>query len=655
MGTIAILDQNTIDKIAAGEVVERPASVVKELVENAIDAGATAITVEIRDGGISFIRITDNGSGIPSDQVPLAFLRHATSKIRSVEELSQIASLGFRGEALSSISAVSQVEMITKTPDSLTGTRYVIEGGIEKNMEEVGAPNGTTFLVRNLFYNTPARQKFLRTAMTEANAVTQVVEQLALSHPGISFKYMVNTQTKLHTSGNRNLKELVYHIYGRDIARELIEIHSESSLLHVDGFIGKPVVSRGNRNFENYYVNDRYVKSKLLAKAIEDGYHTSMMQHKYPFTLLYIQMDGTAVDVNVHPTKMELRFSRQEEIYAQITKMITDALHHREQIVHVSLDEKKKEEEKSLIREQIPEPFEQKRRQNDQALRPALPVHPVSPSGRMPVFPEKENRSLSETGTYSKTQSRKDECLTKEEEALFQKNLKTSREFSAQKHSAADTVTEEQPLRQAEQMELFEDDFLSKEAKKSHTVIGQVFDTYWLVQYEDNLYIIDQHAAHEKILYERMMKNYREKEILSQMVSPPMVVTLTTKEGELLNRHAGLFASFGYEISAFGGNEYAISAVPHNLYGIATEELFVEILDHLEEFSDKPPEILTEKLASMSCKAAVKGNQKLSGAEVENIIDELLKLDDPYHCPHGRPTIISFSRKDLEKKFKRID
>lgn len=347
MATIAVLDQNTIDKIAAGEVVERPASVVKELVENAMDAGATAITVEIRDGGISLVRITDNGSGIPAEQVPLAFLRHATSKIRSVEELVQIASLGFRGEALSSISAVAQVEMITKTPDALTGTRYVIEGGAEKANEEVGAPTGTTFLVRNLFYNTPARQKFLKTPVTEANAVTSVVEQLALSHPGISFKYMVNSQVKLHTSGNRNLKELVYNIYGRDIARELIEIHSESPLMTIDGFIGKPVISRGNRNFENYYVNGRYVRSKLLARAIEDGYQTSMMQHKYPFTLFYVQMDGEAVDVNVHPTKMELRFSHQEEIYRQMRDMISGALNHREQIVKVSLssDRERKAEE----------------------------------------------------------------------------------------------------------------------------------------------------------------------------------------------------------------------------------------------------------------------------------------------------------------------
>ena len=487
MATIAVLDQNTIDKIAAGEVVERPASVVKELVENAMDAGATAITVEIRDGGISLVRITDNGSGIPAEQVPLAFLRHATSKIRSVEELVQIASLGFRGEALSSISAVAQIEMITKTPDALTGTRYVIEGGAEKANEEVGAPTGTTFLVRNLFYNTPARQKFLKTPVTEANAVTSVVEQLALSHPGISFKYMVNSQVKLHTSGNRNLKELVYNIYGRDIARELIEIHSESPLMTIDGFIGKPVISRGNRNFENYYVNGRYVRSKLLARAIEDGYQTSMMQHKYPFTLFYVQMDGEAVDVNVHPTKMELRFSHQEEIYRQMRDMISGALNHREQIVKVSLssDRERKAEEKAARKEQIvvPEPFEQKRQVKEGFARQSLPVEPVSSqSRRMPIFPEVERNGYRAAKTYVPVQQMTG--MTREEEELFEPgagNVPKTADLSnadaiqhQQEPDAAPTVSsmpEESSSASASpepegQMQLFDEQF-TPEAEKS--------------------------------------------------------------------------------------------------------------------------------------------------------------------------------------------
>ena len=687
MATIAVLDQNTIDKIAAGEVVERPASVVKELVENAMDAGATAITVEIRDGGISLVRITDNGSGIPSEQVPLAFLRHATSKIRSVEELVQIASLGFRGEALSSISAVAQVEMITKTPDALTGTRYVIEGGAEKANEEVGAPTGTTFLVRNLFYNTPARQKFLKTPVTEANAVTSVVEQLALSHPGISFKYMVNSQVKLHTSGNRNLKELVYNIYGRDIARELIEIHSESPLMTIDGFIGKPVISRGNRNFENYYVNGRYVRSKLLARAIEDGYQTSMMQHKYPFTLFYVQMDGEAVDVNVHPTKMELRFSHQEEIYRQMRDMISDALNHREQIVKVSLSSEKeqKAEEKAVRKDPImvPEPFEQKRQVREGFARQSLPVEPVfAQSRRMPIFPETERSGFRTSKTYVPVQQTTG--MTREEEKLFEPGTKdvpktagnsvqtakpallreteTDAKIPVQKETASppneNTKEREQQknsvLEPEGQMQLFDEQFLTPKAEKSHRIIGQVFDTYWLIQYGENLYIIDQHAAHEKVLFEQMMKNYREKKVTSQMVSPPLIVSLTPQEADLVTRFMDVFRSFGYEISPFGGKDYAINAVPHNLYGIASEELFIEILDNLEEVREKPLEILKDRLATMSCKAAVKGNNHLSYAEAEQLIAELLTLEDPYHCPHGRPTIISLSKRELEKKFKRI-
>ncbi len=700
---IEVLDQTTIDKIAAGEVVERPASVVKELVENALDANATAITVEIKDGGISLIRITDNGSGIPADQVRTAFLRHATSKLRTVEELTGIASLGFRGEALSSIAAVAQIEMITKVPDVLQGVRYLIEGGKEKLFEEIGAPEGTTFIVKNLFYNTPARKKFLRTPTSEANAVGTVVEQLALSHPEVSFKYMVNHQTKLHTSGNRNIRELVYNIYGRDIARELIEIQGESELMKISGFIGKPVVSRGNRNFENYYVNHRYVKSKLLAKAIEDGYHTAMMQHKYPFTLLYLEMDGAAVDVNVHPTKMELRFSRQEEIYHQLLETISRTLAGEEQVVQVSFgNQEKKKEHPQKESPSVPEPFEHRRMQQVSGRPSAF----GSESRRMPIYPPVRNvapQAVAEKNSY----------LTREESALFdlpgkpgsgenvseekksvdpeasvgavpnlqaelQKGIDSGTESAAESKQQDSVVSEpltesqqetravsgaavkpqeeisKDPEQKPEQLQLFQDPLLSEQARRHHKIIGQVFDTFWLVQYQDNLYIIDQHAAHEKVLFERMMKNYKEKNVLSQMVSPPLIVTLTAQEAELLEKYEDIFTGFGYEISPFGGREYAINAVPHNLYGIASQDLFVEVLDHLEEVGEKPLDIITEKLASMSCKAAVKGNHALSFQEVERLIDELLTLEDPYHCPHGRPTIISISRQEMEKKFKRI-
>ena len=728
---IEVLDQTTIDKIAAGEVVERPASVVKELVENALDAKATAITVEIRDGGIHLIRITDNGTGIPADQVRTAFLRHATSKIRTVEELTGIGSLGFRGEALSSIAAVAQIEMITKVPEVLQGVRYLIEGGKEKLFEEIGAPTGTTFIVRNLFYNTPARQKFLRTPTSEANAVGTVVEQLALSHPEVSFKYMVNNQTRLHTSGNCNIRELVYNIYGREIARELIEIRGESELMKISGFIGKPVVSRGNRNFENYYVNHRYVKSKLLAKAIEDGYHTSMMQHKYPFTLLYLELDGTAVDVNVHPTKMELRFSRQEEIYHQLMETIRRTLTEEEQVVRVSFGNRPGQKESGQKEKvSVPEPFEQRRLQQVSGRpsafgseRRGMPIYPegrnsaprpavagggltreesalFDTAGKIP--PAQHNPQETDGGQRTEPPAMPSAETTRTEppaapsaevahtEPPVMPSVETvRREGAVAAHGAEEGKPSGEPtvlsepaepcpaegsgttcdmgktLREKavygtgaggkmEQMQLFQDTLLSEQARRHHKIIGQVFDTFWLVQYQDNLYIIDQHAAHEKVLFERMMKNYRDKEVLSQMVSPPVIVTLTAREADLLEKYSDIFASFGFEISAFGGREYAISAVPHNLYGITTQDLFVEVLDHLEEIGEKPLDIITERLASMSCKAAVKGNHALSFQEVEKLIDELLTLEDPYHCPHGRPTIISISRQELEKKFKRI-
>lgn len=773
---IAVLDKDTIDKIAAGEVVERPASIVKELVENAIDAGATAVTVEVKEGGISFIRITDNGCGIAADEVRLAFLRHATSKIRTAEDLTGIASLGFRGEALSSIAAVARVEIITKTPEALTGVRYCIEGGEEKSFEEVGAPSGTTFLVRNLFYNTPARAKFLKTAMTEGNAVTTVVEQLALSNPGVSFKYIQGGQTRLHTSGNRNLKELVYHIFGREISRELVEIESVSTLMEIRGFVAKPSVSRGNRNFENYYVNGRYVKSKLLARAIEDGYHGFMMQHKYPFTLLYIQMDGTRVDVNVHPAKMELRFSNQEAIYDQMEGAIREALMKRERIPEVTVGRESREKERKPAYAPAPEPFERERLRREQgekvrvlpqSYRPAEEKSfgggslPIYPSGRReisgaPFAPgrgrseEKEAGLFREEGAYGREASAgtEDRGARPKEGALFadaqsyMENEQNASEGTLEKkertvapaegsageyregpepmggsqtpapgglperprpsggtgeHGAEENAAErpaanagdgkenaaedtgewtgkrsagdgggpdgiehagrkdqENAAERPEQLELFDGRLLSKEARTAHKIIGQVFDTYWLVEFGENLYIIDQHAAHEKVLYEKMMREYGRKEILSQLLSPPLIVTLKAQEAELLRRYAEVFSAFGFEIEPFGGREYQISAVPSNLYGIATDALFLEILDQLEEGGGRSVALISEKLASMSCKAAVKGNNRLSRQEAEALIDELLTLENPYNCPHGRPTIISMSKYELEKKFKRI-
>ena len=635
MRKIAVLSQNTIDKIAAGEVVERPASVVKELVENAIDAGATAITVEIKEGGISFIRVTDNGGGIPKEQVPLAFLRHATSKITQAEDLLQITSLGFRGEALSSISAVSQMEVITKAPEDFMGVRYVIEGGQEKVLEDVGAPNGTTMLVRNLFFNTPARKKFLKTAMTEAGYVSSYMEQLALSHHNISFKYMVNGQLRLHTSGNANLKDVIYGIYGRDITRELLPVQYEVSGLSVSGFIGKPSIARGNRNFENYYINGRYVKSKLLMKAIEEAYKPYMMQHKYPFVCLQSDIHGEDVDVNVHPTKMEVRFKNQSAIYNATYDLITDALAGKEIIPEVSLTPKPAVGEKQAqIKEEkipVPEPFEKNR------IAEEKPVY--APVGLRPASAEPKTESKAEPINVNEPiKPREPEIQAKPEE---------------QKKEAF--PKEKQAVEKAEQLELFDNRLLSKEARIHHRIIGQLFDTYWLVEYDNKFYIIDQHAAHEKVLYERFLKEFAKKEILSQMISPPSLISLNLQESNLLKANLEIFREFGFEISEFGGKEYSIHAVPANIYGVSVQELFIQILDSLEqEHVSKTPDILAERIATAACKAAVKGNNRLSVKEADALIDELLSLENPYNCPHGRPTIISMTKYELEKKFKRI-
>lgn len=688
MPNIEILDQQTIDKIAAGEVIERPASVVKELVENAIDARATAITVEIKEGGISFIRITDNGWGIPKEQVPLAFLRHSTSKIRSVEDLLTVSSLGFRGEALSSIAAVSQVELITKTAEGISGVRYVIEGGKEKTLEEIGAPDGTTFLVRNLFYNTPARRKFLKTSQTEAGYIGDLMERLAMSHPEISFKFINNNQVKLHTSGNSNLKEIIYHIYGRDIATNLLEIQGENEFFSVHGFIGKPLISRGNRNYENYFINGRYVKSKLIAKSIEEGYKSFVMQHKYPFTVFHISINGQLLDVNVHPTKMELRFSNGDVVYHFLEKLIRDTINQSELVYQVTLEKEREtrvreeqERREFLKKEQhAPEPFEVKRLESIKAsiqkdresqVRPqnnqvaeestyTVKKEPLKPEDAMPLANfERNTEGLPKQEVLQTTESLPKQTVLQQTESLPKQEIPQETKPIQDKNviqKAAEQPKEtfaQQVVKNPVQEDMRK--LLDIESKKEHRIIGQLFETYWLIEFDDHLYIIDQHAAHEKVLYERTMKSLANKEFTSQTIYPPVLLTLNMQEEELLKKYMDYFKKLGFEIEPFGGKEYSVTALPGNLFGLDGKQLMVEILDSLASFhGNEKPDMITEKIASMSCKAAVKGNQKLSMAEIERLIDELLTLDNPYHCPHGRPTIISMSKYELEKKFKRV-
>lgn len=628
MANINILDKNTINKIAAGEVIDRPSSIVKELMENAIDAKATAITVEIKDGGISFIRITDNGEGIGKEDIQNAFMRHATSKISHVEDLLSIHSLGFRGEALSSIAAISQVECITKKPDELVGIRYIIEGGEEKKLEEVGAPTGTTFIVRNIFYNTPARRKFLKTATTEGSYISSIVEHIALSHPDVSIRFISNSQSKLHTSGNGKLKDIIYSIYGRDICSNSIEMNEAALEMKLTGYAGKPVISRGNRNYMIYFINGRYIKSKIINSAIEEAYKPYMMQHNYPFTVLHFEINPELIDVNVHPSKMELRFENQMDVYNFFYHAVSNAVKAHELIPDVSADFAATAKDKSsqglasdARKMRAPEPFETNRSQKE---------NDTSETNSTDIA--NACRSVPEMPTL----------------VVPEMPLPTLKESTPGYHT-------EQLGTNSEQLEFFDNKFLSKKEKIKHKMIGQLFDTYWLIEYDNNLYIIDQHAAHEKVLYEQTLKKFKDKEMTSQQLNPPIILTLNMAEAELLEQYRKNFVELGYEIEHFGGREYAVYAVPDNLYSIGSEALLLSLIDSLtEESTSLKSELITDKIASMSCKAAVKGNNRLSFEEADALIEQLLELDNPYNCPHGRPTIISMSKYEIEKKFKRI-
>lgn len=720
MNEIHLLDTDTIDKIAAGEVVERPSSVVKELVENAIDAGADVITVEIKEGGTSFIRVTDNGSGIDKSQIEKAFIRHATSKIRTVSDLTNVVSLGFRGEALSSIAAVAMVEMITKTKNALTGVRNVIEGAVQKELEDIGAPDGTTIIVRNLFFNTPVRRKFLKQPMTEGGYVSDLMEHMALSNPHVSFKYMVNGQVKFHTTGNGDLKEIIYRIYGRDIANELVEVNREENGMKIAGFLGKPAINRSNRNYENYFVNGRYIKSKLIAKSIEEGYKGYLMQHKYPFAVLHFTIDTEMIDVNVHPTKMDVRFTQGEVFFKFVSSAIADVLAGKEMIPNVVLTEEK--EEKKAVKYSVPEPFEVNRMAQTRVREEIeYKTEQVKKEyARNPVWsrvlgnteqPEKEqaikqtskeqSRAEESTGTKVVTEQLSTESYVTESPitertvtehssngqqaesvTLFTLDFDEQEETSvsinsasvptettpesmsrdlngAEKKSAIETNAEVQQqneiLEKPVQLELFEEKILTKEARQEYKVLGQIFDTYWLICYQDKLMIMDQHAAHEKVKYEKFIKALKEKQVSSQMLNPPLVVTMTGQQENVYKEYEDVFAGLGFEIEEFGGNEYAVRAVPTDLYGCNEKELFEEVLDELAQGPVRGnATVIEEKIASMSCKAAVKGNMSMSFAEVEALLDQLLVLDNPYNCPHGRPTIISMTKYEIEKKFKRI-
>lgn len=681
MAEIHVLNSETIDKIAAGEVVERPSSVVKELVENAIDAGATAITVEAKDGGIEFIRVTDNGCGMEKEQLRKAFLRHATSKIESAEDLTRISSLGFRGEALSSIAAVSKVEVITKMPDSLTGCRIQLEGAREVAFDEVGAPDGTTFLMRNLFFNTPVRRKFLRQPSTEGSYIADLMEHLALSRPDISFKLILGSQMKFHTSGNGDLREVIYRIYGRDVANELVPIQSEQDGIRIDGYLGKPVQVRSNRNFEIYFINGRFIRSNIVARAVEEGYKEYLMQHKFPLCVLHITMDTERVDVNVHPTKMDVRFTNAMSFSAFLCGAVKYALMAKEMIPDALLSTERElqaaRKEEQLQREKVktPEPFEQRRSDNYRVMeemkyeaeRPKMqefihnPVWTrVKGEDAAPKMQEKQSEQAkmqelpvqsTQTGQAMKIET----SVQESDQDFFTETTELPEEPQVQPKEQLKVEAEPEIAEKPTQMNLFEEKLLTVENRSRFRIIGQVFETYWLIEFENKLLMIDQHAAHEKVNYERLMKQFHEKSVVSQALMPPVIVSLSGQEENVLKENMEVFESLGFEVESFGGSEYALRSVPVDLYGCGEREMFLSVLDQLADGGNFGGiRVVEEKIASMSCKAAVKGNNVLSLAEAETLIDELLTLDNPYNCPHGRPTIIAMSKSEMDRKFKRI-
>lgn len=719
MAEIHVLDKQTIDQIAAGEVVERPSSVVKELTENAVDAGASAVTVEIRDGGVSLIRVTDNGSGIPADQVKKAFFAHATSKLQKIEDLTAISSFGFRGEALSSIAAVAKVELITKTPDALSGTRYLIEGGEEKSMEEIGAPDGSTFLVRDLFFNTPPRKKFLKSSQTEAGYIADFCVRFALSNPNVSVKFVSNGQLKFHTSGSGREKDVVFAAFGREASENLIALDAASpdGKMSVKGFLGKPVLSRGNRSMEIFFVNGRLVGNRVLSRALEEGYATFLMQHRFPFSVLNFQIDGHLVDVNVHPAKAEVRFSDEKAVYDFIMNASRGALTHRELVIHTTFDSEKeenrqrREEEKTaadaLRQIDAPEPFEQKRLESSaggtaaaykyaqgrsgsaqsggsqaasswrsiaarDSVRASYVREESSPYGRM--YPQRQDETapgrnsgaiadavpgqasgtdpahVPEASAYGQVPppSAPNPFVTEIPQSGEQLSLFRNEE-------GAESGAEDGAEGGAEEKAHTDAKLLSPDHQKEHRLVGQIFDTYWIIELDRTMYIVDQHAAHEKVMYERLRRRFLEKQPASQQVSPPIIVHLTMQEANILETYEKTFESIGFCISSFGGNDAAISAVPQDLFGLTPEGFFRDMLDSLgSERGHIPEEAVIARVATMACKAAVKGSTRLTFQEADALISEMLTLDNPWNCPHGRPTVISMEKAEIEKKFRRI-
>ena len=581
----------------------------------------------------------------------MAFLRHSTSKIKSIEDLMNVSSLGFRGEALSSIAAVSQVELITKTADDFTGSRYVIEGGNEISLEEVGAPDGTTFIVRNLFYNTPVRRKFLKTAATEAGYVNALIEHLSLSHPDISFRFINNNQNKLHTSGNMNLKDIIYGVYGRDITSNLMEISGKTQDVEITGFIGKPVICRGNRGYENYYINGRYIKSSIITKAIEEAYKGYIMPHNYPFTAIHFKINPSIMDVNVHPTKMELRFSKNEFVYRFVLETVKECLANRELAARVKLPDPVKQQQFTKSPENIKQTEKSYVQENTDSKPYQAPrIEPPRESFYNSTESSVKQKTVNENQTTGFIKNITD--YTKMPPTRLPEPFEIKRSDEMIKEDKK--IYEAEKKQEAEQLSMFDTPLMSGKAKADYRIIGQLFETYWLIEYEDKFYMMDQHAAHEKILYERFMNHLKVKDMDTQMIMPPVIIELNMQQEDAYKRNKQAFSRLGFEIEGFGGNAYKVNGLPAGLPNINLKQMLIDMIDGLTDDNSTDLDIITERVATMSCKAAVKGNNKLSFEEAKELIEELMQAENPYNCPHGRPTLIVMSKYEVERKFKRI-
>ncbi|WP_202710932.1 DNA mismatch repair endonuclease MutL [Sporosalibacterium faouarense] len=654
------LDEKTINKIAAGEVVERPSSVIKELVENSIDANSTSIIIEIKAGGKKYIRVTDNGSGINRNDLDIAFLRHSTSKINSVDDLEVVRSLGFRGEALASISAVSLLEIVTKTQNDATGTQANLQGGQVANKKDVGCPNGTTIIVKNLFYNVPVRKKFLKSDNAEGSQISNIVYKLALSNPNISFKYIKDNKLILKTPGNGDMKATIYSLFGKEFTKSLFKINYNGEDIKIKGMISNPSFTRGNRGHQYLFVNGRYIKDDNLSKVVEDAYKSLIPINRFPIFIIFLELNGNQIDVNVHPTKTEIRFDNANKIYSVINNVIKDTLKQENLIPEISIGYKKKKdngEQKNFI----------------DTL--AKPINKIKEKSNIDINNVKRDNSGTDTNESKASKTRGDSINQQiNEEKLTNQDIITinydgdantsliSDKASLPIDSLSSTISEqESPVFEENKVDYYnlERNNQKKERKiiiPELNIIGNLFDTYILAQDKVNevFYMIDQHAAHERIMYEKLRNQFNDENVVIQELLAPNIIELTHSEVQLINENIKTFEKLGFLVESFGTGSIILRGVPLVFGEPDSKKLFLDILDNLNENIGSGYDLRVEKIMKMACTSAIKAGHQIKEIEVSQLISDLRKAEQPFTCPHGRPIIVKMTKYELEKKFKRV-